>query len=81
MQHSLNMRTYISLSALLFVLGIFFYGIYNEIIIFRLPFQKIGVPALSAQRSLKKFYYWKGSSFATEEKRNFGFSEHCANNA
>ena len=57
------------LSLALFCMGILSYGIYNEIIIIRLPFKKAQPIAQStAQRKNTKLFYWNGTSFEHEEK-------------
>ena len=47
-----------------------FYGIYNEIIIIRMPFtgaQIAGVQNLSNHKNMK-LYYWNGNTFTHEDK-------------
>lgn len=47
-----------------------FYGIYNELIIIRLPFKKIGIPVEQgkSQRKTMKLTYWNGDTLLNEEK-------------
>ncbi len=61
---------YAYLSLALFLVGMLFYGIYNELIIVRLPFKRVGTPVEQneSQRKLTKLIYWNGETFATEEK-------------
>ena len=63
-------RRYFAISFALFIIGILFYGIYNELIIIRLPFRGKPTPleqSLSQRKNLK-LIYWNGDSFATDEK-------------
>lgn len=58
------------MSIALFIGGLFFYGLYNELIILRLPFKASRQPTElgQSQRKLMKLTYWNGEAFATEEK-------------
>jgi len=63
-------RQYLILSLALFALGILFYSWYNEIIIIRLPFKKVGTPVEQeqSQRKPSKLTFWNGESLVTEER-------------
>lgn len=61
---------YLYMSFALFLGGLLFYGLYNELIILRLPFKASRQAAEQgqSQRKIMKLTYWNGTSFANEEK-------------
>lgn len=54
----------------LFIAGALFYCWYNELIIIRLPFRRVGTPIehTQSQRSKNKLIFFNGTSLITEEK-------------
>lgn len=66
----LKPRHYLYMSIALFVAGLLFYGLYNEMIILRLPFKASRQPIeqSQSQRKVMKLTYWNGKSYAHEEK-------------
>ncbi len=63
-------RQYLVISLVTLVIGMLFYGLYNELIIIRLPSKKGGsiIEHSTSQRKTTKLIYWNNSSFVTEEK-------------
>ena len=61
---------YLYLSIILFIIGMLFYGMYNEMIIIRLPFKRIGTAVQhdESQRKSVKLTYWNGEAFTIDDK-------------
>ena len=67
---ALKPSQYLYLSLGLFCSGMIFYGIYNEIIIFRMPFKRVGTPIeqSTSVRKMIKLIFWNGEAWEKEEK-------------
>ena len=51
------------------LIGMLFYGIYNDLILIRLPFAQLSAPLHSqANRKAVNLTYWNGTKWVTEEK-------------
>jgi hypothetical protein len=63
-------KSYLILSLLLFGVGLLFYSWYNELIIIRLPFKKIGTPVShdQSQKKLSTLTFFNGDTFTTEQR-------------
>lgn len=61
---------YVIISCTTLLVGMLFYGIYNELIIIRLPYKSTNQPIMpsNAQRKNSKLIYWNKEAFITEEK-------------
>ncbi len=62
------MRWYLLLSSLALIGSLLFYGLYNDILLIRLPSSGEMVLTNSTKRKPIKFTYWNNKAFVTEEK-------------